>query len=236
MSEPYNPPTAPPPSGPPMIHGGPGLPWDRAKNGSALVDTAKRLITAPGAAFAEMREKGDYLSPILFAVIFGTVGAVIGQIWNLVFGASMIGFLPPEMQAQFGQALAPSVGGVLVNIVLAPIFVLIFLFIAAAIYHLFLMLLGGTKESTAGYEGTLRSVSYSGVSNIAYVIPFIGTPIAIVWGIVLNVIGLSRVHHTSTGKAVGAVLLPLLLCCICAAILAATMGAAIGAALSGAGQ
>lgn len=235
MSEPYNPPTAPPPSGPPM-HGGPGLPWDRERSGNSLVDTAKRLITAPGTAFAEMREKGDYLSPILFAVIFGTFGAVIGQIWNLVFGASMIGFLPPEMQQQLGQAFAPSLGGVLINIVLSPFLVAIFLFIGSGIYHLFLLLLGGTKESTAGYEGSLRSVSYSGVANLAYIVPFVGTPIAIVWGIVLNVIGLSRVHHTSTGKALGAVLLPLLLCCICAIAIAVSMGAAIGAAMSGAGQ
>jgi hypothetical protein len=63
------------------------------------------------------------------------------------------------------------------------------------------------------------------------VVPLAGGFIAVVWGIVLYVIGLSRVHHTSTGKAVLAVLLPFVLCCVCIAIAFATMGAAIVAAI-----
>lgn len=239
MSEPYNPPTAPPPSGPPA-YGRPGLPWDREKSGNALVDTAKKLITAPGEAFAEVREKGDYMSPVLFAVILGTVGAVFGQIWNLVFGGAMnawmIGMMPPEMRDQMAEAMAPTVAGVVFGIVLAPIFVLIGVFVGGAIYHLFLLLVGGTKESTAGFEGTVRSVSYASVAGLAQIIPFAGPIIAIVWGVVLNVIGLSRIHRTSTGRSLAAVLLPWVLCCICIAILVVTMGAAIGAAIAGAGQ
>jgi hypothetical protein len=234
MSEPYDPPSAPPPTVPPPggppAYGAPGLPWDRDKNGNTLVETVKALVTAPGRAYAEMREKGDYLSPILFAVILGTFGGVIGQIWQLVFGASMAGFLPPEMQGPFAEALAPSVTGVILTIVLTPILVPIFLFISAGIFHLFLMLVGGTKDSTAGFEGTVRAVAYAGVANLAQVIPLAGGFIAAVWGIVLYVIGLSRVHHTSTGKAALAVLLPFVLCCICIAIAFATMGAAIFAA------
>lgn len=230
MSEPYSPPTAPPPGGPPASTS-PGLPWDRAKSGNALIETAKGLITAPGRAFAEMREKGDYASPILFAVIIGTVGAVINQIWNLVFGASFVDMMPPEMQSQWGEFMAPGVGSVVINIVLAPLYVLIGLFIGSAIYHLFLLMVGGTKESTAGFEGTVRAVSYGSVANIAMIIPIVGSVVAVVWSIVLYVIGLSRVHHTSTGKALAAVLLPLLLCCVCLIILGMTVGAALFTAL-----
>lgn len=235
MSQPYDPPSAPPPTAPPPggppAYGAPGLPWDRDKNGNTLVETVKALVAAPGQAYAEMREKGDYLSPILFALIFGTVGAVIGQIWQLVFGASMVGFFPLEMQAQFGEAFAPSVTGVIVTIVLTPILVPIVLFISAGIFHLFLTLVGGTKDSTAGFEGTVRAVSYAGVANLAQIVPIAGGFIAPIWGIVLYVIGLSRVHHTTTGKALMAVLLPLALCCVCIAIAFATMGAAIFAAI-----
>lgn len=235
MSEPYDPPSAPPPTAPPPGgppgYGPPGLPWDRAKTGNSLVETVKGLVTAPGRAYTEMREKGDYLSPILFAVILGTFGGVIGQIWNLVFGASMMQFFPPEMQAQFGDAFAPSVMNVIITIVLTPILVPIVLFISAGIFHLFLTLVGGTKDSTAGFEGTVRTVAYAGVANLAQVVPILGGFIAPIWGIVLYVIGLSRVHHTSTGKALLAVLLPIVLCCVCIAIFAATMGAAAFAAL-----
>lgn len=236
MSEPYNPPTAPPPAGPPMHGGGPGLPWDREKSGNSLVDTARRLITAPGAAYAEMREKGDYLSPIVFAVIFAAIGAVFNQIWNLAFGTAYLSMLPADVQSQVAPYMATGVGSVIVNIVMTIVLSPIVLFIVAGIYHLFLLMLGGTKESTAGYEGSVRTVGYASVSNLAYLLPFIGLPIALVWNIVLNIIGLARVHHASTGKAAGAVLLPLVLCCICLIIAIVSMGAAIGAAISGAGQ
>lgn len=235
MSEPYEPPSAPPPTAPPPggppAYGPPGLPWDRDKNGNTLVDTIKGLVTAPGRAYAEMREKGDYLSPILFAVILGTFGGLVGQIWQLVFGASMVQFLPPEVQAQFGEAFAPRVTRVILTIVLTPILVPIVLFISSGIFHLFLMLVGGTKDSTAGFEGTVRAVGYGAVAHLAQIVPIAGGIIAPIWGIVLYVIGLSRVHHTSTGKAVLAVLLPLVLCCVCIAIAFATMGAAIFAAI-----
>lgn len=236
MSEPYNPPMAPPPSGPPA-YGRPGLPWDREKTGNALVDTAKRLITAPGAAFEEVREKGDYMSPVLFAVIFGTLGGVLGQIWNLVFGGAMgawmVDLMPPEMRSQMAEAMQPSVGAVVFSIILAPVIALVFLFVFAAVFHLFLLLVGGTKESTAGFEGTVRVVGYSWVANVAQVIPFLGG-FWFLWAMVLTVIGLARVHRASTGRAAGAVLLPALLCCACLFAIAFFAGAAIFAAISGA--
>lgn len=237
MSEPYNPPMAPPPSGPlPPTHVKPGLPWDRAKSGNALVDTSKGLVTAPGAAYDVMQEKGDYLSPILYAVIFGTIGGIFNQIWNLVFGAAYLQFLPPEMQESFGAMATGGVGSTIVGIVLAPVIAVVVLFVSAAIYHLFLLIVGGTRDSTAGFEGTLRAVGYGQVCNLAAIIPVVGSFVAAIWGLVLYVIGLTRVHHTSTGKAVFAVLLPIVLCCVCVLIIAFTAGAGLMAAIAGANQ
>ena len=51
-------------------------------------------------------------------------------------------------------------------------------------------------------------------------------------GAVLQVIGLVRMHRTSTGKAVGAVLLPLVLCCVCVAVVFALFLGAIMSAIS----
>lgn len=232
MSEPYNPPTAPPPGGPPAYATAtPGLPWDRARTGSALIETAKGLITAPARAYAEMREKGDYVSPILFALILGTLGVIVGQIWQLLFGASMLQLLPPDMQGPFAESMAPNVVGVVISIALAPLVIPIVLFILSGIFHLFLTLVGGTKDSTAGFEGTVRAVAYASVSNLAQVIPIAGGVIGGFWAIVLYIIGLAQVHHTTTGKAALAVLLPILFCCVCVAVVFATMGAAIWAAI-----
>lgn len=238
MSEPYVPPAAPPPSGPPA-HGRPGLPWDRERTGNALVETTKRLVKAPGEAFAEVREKGDYLAPVLYALIFGTFGAVLYQIWQLLFGAAMSGplvdTLPPEMRAPFAEAFAPSVAGLVVGLVFAPIGAVIGLFIGAGIYHLFLLLVGGTRNSTAGFEGTVRAVAYASTSNLAQLIPVIGILVAVVWSLVLNVIGLARIHNTTTGRALAAVLLPILVCCLCGLLVVFAAGG-IGALAMGANQ
>jgi hypothetical protein len=192
------------------------VPWDREKTGSALVDTAKRLIAAPGAAFAEVREKGDYLSPALFAAIVGTLGALFAQIWGLLLGGAMAtglaDMLPPEMRATVLETLQPSPVVVAVNLLVAPFLAVVLAFVGAVIIHLCLLLIGGTRESTAGFEGTFRVVAYGWVANLAQVIPLLGG-FWWLWGIVLWVLGLARVHRTSSGKAVAAILLPLALCC-----------------------
>jgi hypothetical protein len=60
------------------------------------------------------------------------------------------------------------------------------------------------------------------------VIPFCGGLIAGIWKIVLYCIGLARAHETDTGRAVIAVLLPLIICCG-AVLLIAMMFGALGA-------
>jgi hypothetical protein len=228
---PYGPPTAPPPPGGPLVPGG-GLPWEQAKTGNTFIETMKQLVTDPTGAYARAREKGDYASPVIFALIVGTIGVIFQQVWSLVFGTAWVAMLPPEFRDQAGTFFAAEgVGSVLFALVLGPVFVLIGLFIGSAIVHLFLLLFGGTKESTAGFEGTVRSLGYAGVANLAYVVPFVGAAIAIVWGVVMQVIGLKRMHHTTTGKAVAAILVPWLVCCVCIIIFVVAMGASIAAML-----
>jgi hypothetical protein len=45
------------------------------------------------------------------------------------------------------------------------------------------------------------------------IVPVCGSLIVGIWGLVLYCIGLARTHETDTGRAVLAVLLPLILCC-----------------------
>ena len=112
--------------------------------------------------------------------------------------------------------------------VVAPVFVLIWVFVWSAILHLFLMLVGGAKT---GFASTVRVVCYTATVQVLHVVPFCGWLIALVWAIVLNIIGLAIAHRTSQGKTAVAVLLPMVLCCVCVAILAAAFGAAIAAAV-----
>jgi hypothetical protein len=241
MSEPMLPPPPPPPTdGGGAGPGAPALPWeDRARHGAvpALVETVKLFVTSPAAAFARARRRGDLTSPLVFAVLLGWLGVVVQSLWQLAFGSSFTELLGPLLKDQALPGLAAQGVGLAVQIVLAPIAILVVLFIGAGIVHLMLMLVGGTKSSEAGFEGTLRALSYSTVSQLAALVPFAGGLIAMVWAIVLETIGLADLHRTSTGKALAAVLLPLVLCCACAVFAFGSIVALIaGAAATGAGN
>ena len=59
-------------------------------------------------------------------------------------------------------------------------------------------------------------------------IPVCGGVIAAVWGIVVNCIGLARAHETDTGRAVLAILLPVVGCCGLAFVLVFMVGGLAG--------
>jgi len=129
--------------------------------------------------------------------------------------------------------MATNAGAILIQVGVAPILVLIGLFVGAAIYHVSFLVVGATKESTTGFEGTFRVVAYSSVSNLANVIPFVGGLAAVVWNLVLMVMGAVRMHRTTQGKAVAGVLIPLLLCCVCVFAVVALVIGGLAAAFAG---
>ena len=101
--------------------------------------------------------------------------------------------------------------GLVFFIIFAPVFIALCLFIGAAILHLCLMLVGGANRS---FETTFRVVCFAvGSANPLAIVPFCGGVIACIWNIVVECIGLARAHQTTTGRAVLAVFLPLLVCC-----------------------
>jgi hypothetical protein len=226
----YEPP--PPPAAPP-------LPWeDRQRLGfaAALVETVKLFVMSPGEAFRRARQSGDYGSPILYALVIGWVMAIVGALWSTLFQTTVMSMLPlpPEIRGQMGGAMAGGVMGFVMTLVLAPIFIMIGLFLWSGIVHLCLMLVGGAKDSKAGFEGTLRAVGYAQTGGLAQIVPIFGGLVAGVWQIVLAILGVAAMHRTSTGKAAAAVLIPIALCCVCAIAAVVIFGAALMAAISGA--
>lgn len=217
-------PTAPPPPEPTPVT---ALPWETPGYPAleALYETAKLVLINPSEAFARMSPKGDLGRPLLYAVIFGWIGVIAGQIYNLAFRSMIFNFIPGMPH---GRELALGLVGNVAIMIFAPVLVLIGVFIAAAIYHLFLMMVGGNNE---GFVATVRVVAYAGTTQILQVVPFCGGLIALVWNIVLEIIGLAKAHRTTQAKSAIAVLLPIVLCCACLAIVFAVSGAAIMAAL-----
>ena len=220
---PPQPPLPPPP--PPYGAPPPGaLPWERRSElgfVTALLETVKLFVTKPEEAWRLTREKGDYSEPLVFAILVSWVGIAVSSLWSGLLGQSWMAFLPADLKEKLGEAMATNAAAILIQVGLAPVFILIGLFVGAGIYHVSFMLVGATNQSTAGFEGTFRVVAYASVSNLANAIPFLGGLVALVWNVVLMVMGAVRIHRATQGKAIAGVLIPIVLCCVC--ILAAVV-------------
>ena len=217
------PPPPPPPAGgvppyaPPAASG--TIPWENRQQwgfGAALVETAKLFITDPAEAWRRTPEKGEMVNPLLFAIIVSWVGAIFTSVWSSFVGMPWIRMLPANVRERFPMGGAGF--GVVGQAIIAPILITIGLFLASAILHVCLMMVGGLAHSTAGFDGTFRALSYSAVADLANIVPFAGGLIAAIWKLVLVVMGFVALHKTTQGKAIGAVLIPLVLCCGCVAM------------------
>lgn len=217
-------PGAPPPPTPPV--GEAPIPWEQPGYPflEALFETAKLFVTAPTGAFRRMSITADLGRPLLYAILLGWVGIIAGQLYSIALRGVTANLLP----FQSAEGLAMGTGISIAIMVLAPIFVLLGIFIWSAIVHLFLMMVGGANS---GFGATVRVMSYSTTAQLAQVVPLCGGIIGSIWAIVLEIIGLAQAHRTTQGKAALAVLLPLVLCCVCIAIVVAMFGAAIMAAV-----
>ena len=173
----------------------------------SFINAVRNVVTTPVGFFRDIRRQGDFLNPLIFAIICYEVSAILGGLLSLVGVSGTKGF-----------------GSFLVGIILAPIFAAIGLFIGAGILHLLVMLIVGSRNS--GFEGTLRVSAYSSVTSLVSWIPFVGW-IASLYGIYLAIVGIREVHNTTTGRAALVVLIPAAVVIVLALIIISLIGAAI---------
>jgi hypothetical protein len=197
-------------SGPPRVSGGAsGGEFDYSDPVQSFINAVRGVVTAPVGFFRGIRREGDFVNPLIFAIICYEISAILGGLLGLV-GVGMGG--------------TQGFGSFLIGIILAPIGAAIGLFIGAGILHLRVMLIVGSRNS--GFEGTFRVGAYSSVTSLVSWIPVIGW-IASLYGIYLAIMGIREVHNTSTGKAAIVVLIPAVVVLLLVLLLIAAIGAAI---------
>lgn len=223
------PPGGPPPGEPPAPPAPDVIPWEDPSRPwtAALGETIRLLVGRPRAAFERVPVSGDVLRPVLFAILLGSIGLFFSGMWELTVNQAVRGMFPATA---WGQSPEASRASALVSMLFGPLLCAVGLLAWTVLTHGALMLVGGARN---GLAATLRALAYAQVASLALILPFCGGMFAMVWSIVLDVIGISALHRISTGKAVVAVFLPLLLCCGCAAAVFALFSAAIVAGLQG---
>lgn len=187
-----------------------GLPWENRAGRpffNAFIETLQMVLSRPAVAFTAMKREGGLGDPLLYALIGECFGLVVYFVYTMLFQSFGVF---AERNNPLAHVAAMGIWWILL-LILAPVFIVIGIFIGSAILHVCLMIVGGAKQ---GFETTFRVVCYAGGSvGPLLVVPFCGGLIAGVWRIVLNCIGLARAHETDTGRAVLAVFLPLIVCC-----------------------
>jgi len=209
-----------------------GLPWDERDSLGfiqAFVTTIKLILMEPGKAFSQMQRGGGIEGPLLFAIVSGWIGGAAVLFYNFIYQTLTQSVDKTPLPAALPSFLAGgtmTIGLFVFTLIFFPIFLALGIFVSAGITHLSLLLLGGAKQS---FETTLRVVCFSiGSTALFQLLPICGSSIYLIWNLVGQCIGIAKAHEISTGKAVAAVLLPLVLCC-CAMVGLIAFGAAAAA-------
>ena len=162
----------------------------------------------PAEAFSRIRADGDYVQPLLYAglvmMAMTLFNILFSILWGTVFsGSSGLGALA----VAGGLGLAAG----MFAMVIAPIVIVIALFLMAGIFHGILSATGGLDRSRAGFEGSFKVVAYASIASVLGIIPIVGPLLNLAALGYLCYIGLPRVHGCSDRQALYA-LIPLMLC------------------------
>ncbi|MEX2118933.1 MAG: YIP1 family protein [Pirellulales bacterium] len=185
-----------------------GPPWERdAPSVRSFIATAREALGSTSPFFFEMRREGGFGLPLAYSFLGGMIGALAQAFHPIVLVALLQTLLPNNFRP---ADPAEAAWGPLITLAAAPLVVIIYPFILAAILHVMLAVLGSTHFP---YETTYRVTAYStGTAALLSLVPFCGRLIELVTAIVLLSIGLAQAHEASGGKAAAAVLLPFVVC------------------------
>ena len=246
------PPGAPGFTGSPGAPGGPGapgpnalarsaVPWEeRGQRGifGAFFENVKMVLTQPEQFWSRMRPDGALSDGLFFAWICFAINGLLNIPMQLLSTALNRGQmdefmkatrdLPPEARRFVQQYMGFILGGGTIGVVIGQIIVYpVMMIISAAILHLFAMIFGVSKN---GFNATARVVGYAQAPYVLGWIPCCGGLVAAIWTIVMQCWGLARAQESTTGRAVLAVLAPIVLLCCCVgggiALVAGMAGAA----------
>lgn len=184
-----------------------GLPWDQRQVLGLLQtfwQTAKLVLFDPGAAFGMMRREGGIMEPFLYFLAGSWGSGIFAAIYTV------LGHLT-------GSATKSPLGGPGTEIFLIFVLPPIFIFISALINHLCLILVGAPTHS---FEATFCVLCFAGGSlSLLQILPSIGwfafviILAMLIWHIYIVTTGFAAVHEISMGRALTAVLLPMIICC-----------------------
>ena len=196
--------------------------WERrpeVKFFPAFFATLREVLFEPGPTFERLPRNGRLMPATVF---YATVSGFY-LFLNLIFEAAILPITLSSSKELQQNEIPVWVWFVGLPIVFALAWALTVgvNFVAAGIYHLCLMMVGGARN---GYETTYKVVSYCNCAALFSLVPCIGWLATLGFFFTCSIIGLTRAHRTEGWKAAVGMLLPAAVCCV---LLVAVYGTAI---------
>lgn len=177
-------PTPPPPA--------PEMPAWEGEGGffARILRTSGQVLFSPTRFFAASFRPG-YAWALSYGLILGTLGTAVQAFWSRFVASQHL----PSSHAVWG-------------LILAPLGVLVSIFLLTWILHFFLFVVGGAKK---GVQATFRVMAYTEATSLFLLVPVIGMAVSFVWWLVAATAGLAAVHGIGRGRAFFAIVLPLVI-------------------------
>lgn len=157
-----------------------------------LLRTWRESLFGPTSFFRGVTDGAGFARPLLYFLLATVAGAAFSLFWDL-FPL----FSPPGWAASESYGVSSAV-----VFFLSPFFALASLVVSTLVYHLGVVVLAPERR---GMAATARVVCYAAGPAVLAAVPVLGGLAGLVWGWVLQVVGIREVHRTTTGRAVVAV-------------------------------
>ena len=176
-------------------------PWESGEGFiGAFFKTTQEVLFSPIKFFKKAAAGQGYWSPFIFGMISGIIGSGVALLWQWMLFS---GVVPHQLLSATTYSVFLTVA-----VISIPFAVALSILLGSGLVHLCLMIVGGNRK---GFASTFRAISYSHSAALFYIIPFIGSFAGLIYLFILAIFGVREGHEISTGKAVLAVLLPLII-------------------------
>ncbi len=177
----------------------PLLPWEDEDLSplTGMRQTLGGLFARPGRFFESHRPAAGLVT----AFVFGLICAATGLMLSLFLSA--LGLLAQSPPAD--SFLTLKFGGLVLGLILSPLAAIAWLVSMTLWTHFCLLLFGAGPR---GLGASLRGVSYAAAAWLWLALPYLGLLLALVYGFIFAVAGLSRFHGVGRGRVAAALMAP----------------------------
>ncbi len=180
----------------------------------------KEILFEPEETFRRQLYKRGAWNSLAFLSIVGTLSAWFGILLAIMFKSVLhskmevtsFSWLPVPINPELFEPFQV----IVLEAILAPIFVILCAVAMAALLHLSLIITRGERN---GFEATFRVVCYTyGATMLFSIMPVYGSIVGLIWYFACICMAVREAHQTDTWRAFLAVCIQPLIClfCVCA--------------------